>query len=1218
MKRGIELKKNEKVSISKKILAGALVFTFTLATGQKVYAVAYNSEEDYKNLGVRFWEDEKPGVDFYINATSKYLLKEVPNPTFGSTSGDWSVFSLSRGMYLGADYLNDIPADYFSNYIAEVEHEVMTNKKLGDPKLTDIDRIIYSLTPLNYNIHSVSPNQTDLTLKISESFPLVRKQGINSPIWTLLAINSGEYKLHPNSNGDTNWNTEAKMIHYILDREIEKGIVNGGGWALMDSKPDADITAMTIQSLAPYYLSEEKFNQTGIEDSHHITYKDLKVAVERGIAKLSDLQQAHGGFSSFKASNSESTAQVIVALTEMGINPKSVNVPLTTINQTVSFVTEGAVRDGVKTNNMVDALLSFWDNTKLNPETGYAGFRHVTEGNDGGGGAGTGTNGMASDQATYALIAYDRFMTGQARLQNLMDQKTTPYKSFKAKPVNLTYDINGMTDVKSSSYLASSKIKTDTNPPKGKIFKNWNSKQDGSGVSYKAGDILSMPKENITLYGQYDYQKYGLSLNSNDGKITATVPTTFTVDDTILLPTEETIQKDGFAFDGWYTTSDFKGNPIKQINKGTTENITLYAKWIGTDYLKVINSINNIGEVTLEKENKIKEARTDFDNLDKEQQNRVTNLNTLVAAEAKLKELFEAATEEEKINASVNAVETSINEIGEVTLASQNSIEKARKEFNDLGANQNRVNPSLVQKLNDAEVTLSNLQISSVEQSIQAIGKEVTLDSKYKIESARNYYNKLSDIQKPLVKNYKELEAAEIQLKKLEEEAAEEARVNALLKSVSDAIQAIGTVNLYDDSETRIQFARHKLDNLEMKVKALVPKEEIDTLENSEKEYKRLLTDRNERVQAVETSITAIGTVTTDSASKIENARKLYDALSDQEKPLVKNSTDLIKAEKELEIVKKVKQVEILIDSIGTVASENREKIMKADKAFNDLGHHKERVSSTHKKALEMDKNSLKLADDIKNFDISKINADSKSSIDNLNKRASVLSKHLSKDETNKLKTINSKLELARKNEEAQLKLATNLINSLVLGDKSKENQVTNGANHVGATKKARLELAKVTSSYGKSLPDYHQSEMRLIEAEGRVKAIEEVITKIDNLPEISQLKPKDSRLVNEINNLFNQLAKVEQNEVTNRQVLADAKSQLSRAGSGYGSNRSSKAPSSRKPASNKRVSTKAVSKRKPLPKTGETTQNYITSLGVAMLGSLFFWKKKEEKDSLL
>lgn len=1213
------MKKNEKMSISKKILVGTLVFTFTLATGQKVYAVAYNPEEDYKNLGVRFWEDEKPGVDFYINATSKYIIKEIPEPTFGSTTGDWSVFSLSRGMYLGADYLNDIPADYFSNYIARIEHEVMTNKNLGDPKQTDIDRIIYSLTPLNYNIHSVSPNQTDLTLKISESFPLAKKQGINSPIWTLLAINSGEYKLHPNSNGDKNWNTEAKMIHYILDREIEKGIVNGGGWALMDSNPDADITAMTIQSLAPYYLSEEKFNQTGIEDSHHITYKDLKVAVERGIAKLSDLQQAHGGFSSFKSSNSESTAQVIVALTEMGINPKSVNVPLNSIDRTVSFVTEGAVRDGVNTNNMIDALLTFWDNKKLNPEIGSAGFKHVTEGHDGGGGSGTGANGMASDQATYALIAYDRFMNNHTRLQNLMDQKTTPYKSFKAKPVNLTYDINGMTDVKSSFYLASAKIKADTNTPKGKIFKNWNSKQDGSGISYNAGDILSMPKESITLYGQYDYKKYGLSLNTNDGKITTVVPTTFTVDDTILLPTEETIQKEGFAFDGWYATNDFKGTPIKQVDKGTTENVTLFAKWIGTDYLKVINSINNIGEVTLEKENKIKEARTDFDNLDKEQQNRVTNLNTLVAAEAKIKELIEAATEEEKINAAVKAVETSINEIGEVTLASQNSIEKARKEYNGLGVNQNRVNPLLVQKLNDAEVTLSNLQISSVEQSIQAIGKEVTLGSKFNIESARNNYNKLSEAQKPLVKNYKDLEAAEIQLKKLEEEAAEEERITALLKSVSDAIQAIGTVDLYNDSESRIIFARQTFDKLEDEVKLRVPKEQIIILENSEKEYKRLLLDRNERVNAVESSITAIGVVSVDSELKINEARKLYDALPNQEKSLVKNSADLIKAEKELEIVKKVKQVEILIDSIGNVASENREKIIKADKAFNDLGIHKERVSSTHKKALEMDKNSLKLADDIKKFDISKVNADSKSSIDNLNKRANVLSKHLSKDETKKLKIINSKFDSARKNEEAQLKLATNLINSLVLGDKSKENEITDGANHVGAVKKARLELNKVTSSYGKSLPDYHKSEMRLIEAEERVKAIEKVIAKIDTLPEISQLKAKDSKLVNEINNLFNQLAKVEQNEVTNRQVLADAKKQLSKVKGGTTQTRTGGSSGTRKPTSNnRRTPTKAVSKRKPLPKTGEVTQNYIVPLGTALLGSLFFWRKKEEKDSLL
>ena len=178
---------------------------------------------------------------------------------------------------------------------------------------------------------------------------------------------------------------------------------------------------------------------------------------------------------------------------------------------------------------------------------------------------------------------------------------------------------------------------------------------------------------------------------------------------------------------------------------------------------------------------------------------------------------------------------------------------------------------------------------------------------------------------------------------------------------------------------------------------------------------------------------------------------------------------------------------------------------------------------------------------------------------------------------------------------------------------------MTNGANHVGAVKKARIELDKVTSSYGKSLQDYHQSEMRLIEAEARVKAIEEVIAKIDTLPEISQLKAKDAKLVNEINDLFNQLTKVEQNEVTNKQVLIDAKKQLSEVKGGTTPTRTGGNYGTRKPTSNnRRTPTKAVSKRKPLPKTGEVTQNYIVPLGTAMLGSLFFWRKKEEKDSLL
>ena len=51
---------------------------------------------------------------------------------------------------------------------------------------------------------------------------------------------------------------------------------------------------------------------------------------------------------------------------------------------------------------------------------------------------------------------------------------------------------------------------------------------------------------------------------------------TFTVDDeiTLTIPTKE-----GYTFEGYYLTSDFTGESVSVINKGTTTNITLYAKW---------------------------------------------------------------------------------------------------------------------------------------------------------------------------------------------------------------------------------------------------------------------------------------------------------------------------------------------------------------------------------------------------------------------------------------------------------------------------------------------------------------------------------------------------------------------------------------------------------------------------------------------------------------
>ena len=46
---------------------------------------------------------------------------------------------------------------------------------------------------------------------------------------------------------------------------------------------------------------------------------DVTAAVERGLAVLSSLQEPDGGYVSWGSSNSESVAQVIVALTELGV-----------------------------------------------------------------------------------------------------------------------------------------------------------------------------------------------------------------------------------------------------------------------------------------------------------------------------------------------------------------------------------------------------------------------------------------------------------------------------------------------------------------------------------------------------------------------------------------------------------------------------------------------------------------------------------------------------------------------------------------------------------------------------------------------------------------------------------------------------------------------------------------------------------------------------------
>ena len=136
--------------------------------------------------------------------TSRSSQKKTGNsyPTVGSTFGEWSVWDLLRGMYTGADYINSIPENYFSDYLKRVEAHVENKKgNLHAAKSTEWSRLILPLTAMGYDIRSVAGY--DFIEKLSDSFSFSYRQGINGPIWEIISMNSGGYEFDQTDHPET-------------------------------------------------------------------------------------------------------------------------------------------------------------------------------------------------------------------------------------------------------------------------------------------------------------------------------------------------------------------------------------------------------------------------------------------------------------------------------------------------------------------------------------------------------------------------------------------------------------------------------------------------------------------------------------------------------------------------------------------------------------------------------------------------------------------------------------------------------------------------------------------------------------------------------------------------------------------------------------------------------------------------------------------------------
>ena len=120
--------------------------------------------------------------------------------------------------------------------------------KLDSRKGTENSRAILALTAMGIDASNVEGY--DLTAALSD-MTYVKKQGLNGPIWALIALDSGNYEIPQISSGKTTAQvSREKLLSYILSSELTDG---GFNLTKSDSQgADPDVTAMALQAFAPY------------------------------------------------------------------------------------------------------------------------------------------------------------------------------------------------------------------------------------------------------------------------------------------------------------------------------------------------------------------------------------------------------------------------------------------------------------------------------------------------------------------------------------------------------------------------------------------------------------------------------------------------------------------------------------------------------------------------------------------------------------------------------------------------------------------------------------------------------------------------------------------------------------------------------------------------------------------------------------------------------
>ena len=285
-----------------------------------------------------------------IDGTAAFQLK-TNSPVQGS---EWAMLGLVRSGY-------SLPQGFCERYYESVR-AYLEGKQGKLTKVTEYARFSIALTSMGYDPTQVG--DYDLTEGLMD-FEKMTSIGMNGAIWGLLGLDCGNHR----SDDPEAAAVRERYVDLLLGRQLASGGFSLTGRGGASTPADTDITAMTLQALAGYMDRE-----------------DVKEAVDRAVDCLSGMQQEDGGYGTMGIATSESIAQVLVALGELGIDAEDPR-----------FVKNGR--------SALDALLDYRQKD--------GSFVHVLDGGD------QGQSGISCDQGFYALVAVLLARRGEGGLYHM-------------------------------------------------------------------------------------------------------------------------------------------------------------------------------------------------------------------------------------------------------------------------------------------------------------------------------------------------------------------------------------------------------------------------------------------------------------------------------------------------------------------------------------------------------------------------------------------------------------------------------------------------------------------------------------------------------------------------------------------------------------------------------------------------------------------------------